>query len=217
MGGPALTRTCAARHRGSATPGCPTCCRVSEPRAAEAYSTDERHDCRDIGPAYVSSTVWGTASMRDRQVGLGAVLAPQCRNATPPLVTASAAHVSQRLIAPDDMSSPTQQSPTCLSASASRRSLSSRQFRHSAPDMRGSAQPSTDGSMAGRIAVIKPCTLMWMHRSSSSIAEPSGQTSSFARSSVGTSCNAPIHCRGIRNPAFRCEFRSIVITDSVPS
>src|SRR5580704_6101367 len=30
--------------------------------------------------------------MRDRQVGLGAVLAPQCRNATPPLVTASAAH-----------------------------------------------------------------------------------------------------------------------------
>ncbi len=57
---------------------------------------DERHDCRDIGAAYVSSTVWGTASMRDRQVGPGAVLAPQCRNATPPLVTASAAHALRR-------------------------------------------------------------------------------------------------------------------------
>jgi hypothetical protein len=34
--------------------------------------------------------------MRDRQVGLGAVLAPQCRNATPPLVTASAAHALRR-------------------------------------------------------------------------------------------------------------------------
>ena len=50
---------------------------------------DERHDCRDIGPAYVSSTMWGTASMRDRQVGLDAVLAPQDRNATPPLAAAS--------------------------------------------------------------------------------------------------------------------------------
>ena len=50
---------------------------------------DERHDCRDIGPACVPSTVWGTASMRNRQVRLGAVLAPQGRNATPPLVAAS--------------------------------------------------------------------------------------------------------------------------------
>ena len=40
-------------------------------------------------PACVPSTVWGTASMRNRQVVLGAVLAPQGRNATPPLVTAS--------------------------------------------------------------------------------------------------------------------------------
>ena len=61
------------------------------PRGAQTgrRHVDERHDCRDIGPAYVSSTVWGTASMRDRQVGLGAVLAPQGRNATPPLVAAS--------------------------------------------------------------------------------------------------------------------------------
>lgn len=50
---------------------------------------DERRDCRDIVPACVPSTVWGTASMRNRQVVLGAVLAPQGRNATPPLVTAS--------------------------------------------------------------------------------------------------------------------------------
>ena len=68
------------------------------PRGAQTGRpyVDERHDCRDIGPAYVSSTAWGTASMRDRQVGLGAVLAPQCRNATPPLVTASAAHALWR-------------------------------------------------------------------------------------------------------------------------
>jgi hypothetical protein len=68
------------------------------PRGAQTGRpyVDERHDCRDIGPAYVSSTVWRTASMRDRQVGLGAVLAPQCRNATPPLVTASAAHALPR-------------------------------------------------------------------------------------------------------------------------
>lgn len=62
-----------------------------EPRGAQTgrRHVDERPDCRDIGPAYVSSTVWGTASMRDRQVGLGAVLAPQGRNATPPLAAAS--------------------------------------------------------------------------------------------------------------------------------
>ena len=62
-----------------------------EPRAAQPgrRHVDERHDCQDIGPAYVSSTVWGTASMRARQVGLGAVLAPQGRNATPPLLATS--------------------------------------------------------------------------------------------------------------------------------
>ena len=37
------------------------------------------------------------------------------------------------------------------------------------------AATARDGSMAGRNAAIKPCTLMWMPRSSSSIAEPSGQ------------------------------------------
>jgi hypothetical protein len=50
---------------------------------------DERRDYRDIVPACVPSTVWGTAPMRNRQVSLGAVLAPQGRNATPPLITAS--------------------------------------------------------------------------------------------------------------------------------
>ena len=61
-----------------------------------------------------------------------------------------AAHAPQRLIAPDDTSSPIQQSRTCLSASASRRPLSPHQFRHSAPDMRGSAQPSTVAAALGR-------------------------------------------------------------------
>lgn len=36
---------------------------------------DERHDCQDNHPAYVPSTVWGTASRRNSHVGLGAVLA----------------------------------------------------------------------------------------------------------------------------------------------
>ena len=58
-------------------------------RGPRTRHVDERHDCRDIVPACVPSTVWGTASMRNRQVELGAVLAPQCRNATPPPVTAS--------------------------------------------------------------------------------------------------------------------------------
>ena len=38
---------------------------------------DDRHDCRDTVPACVPSTVWGTASMRNRQVEIGAVLAPR--------------------------------------------------------------------------------------------------------------------------------------------
>ena len=59
------------------------------------------------------------------------------------IAAAEAAHAPQRLIAPDDMSSPIQQSQTCLSASASRRPISPHQFRHSAPDLRGSVQPST--------------------------------------------------------------------------
>ena len=76
-----------------------------EPRAAQPgrRHVDERHDCQDIGPAYVSSTVWGTASRRDRQVGIGAVLAPQGRNATPPLLATSGMGARQRPIAPDDL------------------------------------------------------------------------------------------------------------------
>ena len=31
---------------------------------------------------------------------------------------------------------------------------------------------------------------------------PSGHTSSLPNSSVGTSCSAPIHCRGIKKPAL---------------
>jgi hypothetical protein len=50
---------------------------------------DESLDCRDIVPACVPSTVWGTASMRNRQVVLGAVLAPRYRNATLPPPSAS--------------------------------------------------------------------------------------------------------------------------------
>jgi hypothetical protein len=51
-----------------------------EPAARHGVRTrkrqvDERHDCQDNAPACVPSTVWGTASRRNSQVGLGAVLA----------------------------------------------------------------------------------------------------------------------------------------------
>ena len=45
---------------------------------------DERHDCQDNVPACVPSTVWGTASRRNRQVELGAVLALNSAYATQP-------------------------------------------------------------------------------------------------------------------------------------
>ena len=50
----------------------------------ETPTVDERHDCQDIGPACVPSTVWGTASMRNRQVEIGAVLALQKAKLKPP-------------------------------------------------------------------------------------------------------------------------------------
>lgn len=45
---------------------------------------DERHDCQDNVPACVPSTVWGTASRRNRQVALGAVLALKSAHANKP-------------------------------------------------------------------------------------------------------------------------------------
>jgi len=45
---------------------------------------DERRDCQDNVPACVPSTVWGTASRRNSQVGLGAVLALESKHASPP-------------------------------------------------------------------------------------------------------------------------------------
>ena len=53
---------------------------------------DERHDCQDNAPACVPSTVWGTASRRNSQVGLGAVLAlenEQALSRHPPRVSPS--------------------------------------------------------------------------------------------------------------------------------
>ena len=48
---------------------------------------DERHDCQDNVPACVPSTVWGTASRRNRQVALGAVLALKSAHANKPNTT----------------------------------------------------------------------------------------------------------------------------------
>src|SRR5208282_777825 len=53
---------------------------------------DGRHDCQDNAPACVPSTVWGTASRRNSQVGLGAVLAlenEQALSRHPPCVSPS--------------------------------------------------------------------------------------------------------------------------------
>src|SRR5208283_4963669 len=60
-----------------------------EPAARHGVRTrkrevDERHDCQDNAPACVPSTVWGTASRRNSQVGLGAVLALDGAHANPP-------------------------------------------------------------------------------------------------------------------------------------
>ena len=60
-----------------------------EPAARHGVRTrkrqvDERHDCQDNAPACVPSTVWGTASRRNSQVGLGAVLALNSAHANPP-------------------------------------------------------------------------------------------------------------------------------------
>ena len=45
---------------------------------------DERHDCQDNVPACVPGTVWSTASRRNRQVALGAVLALKSAHANKP-------------------------------------------------------------------------------------------------------------------------------------
>ena len=57
---------------------------------------DDRRDCRDTVPAWVPSTVWGTAPMRNRQVKIGAVLAPQEKQVLPANAVASACGPRQR-------------------------------------------------------------------------------------------------------------------------
>ena len=68
-----------------------------------------------------------------------------CRGSSPRQAT----HARQRPTAPNDTSSPIQQSSTCRAASASRQSSSSHLFRHSAPDIRASAQPPTSNPGPG--------------------------------------------------------------------
>src|SRR5271157_1799945 len=68
-----------------------------EPAARHGVRTrkrqvDGRHDCQDNAPACVPSTVWGTASRQNSQVGLGAVLAlenEQALSRHPPRVSPS--------------------------------------------------------------------------------------------------------------------------------
>ena len=104
---------------------------------------DERHDCRDIVPACVPSTVWGTASMRNRQVVLGAVLAPQ----VPERYPATRHRVRPRTPspAPSPLTTRRHLSSNCGHA-LRQRFLAGRYhvtFRQSAPEKRGSGQPST--------------------------------------------------------------------------
>ena len=133
---------------------------------------DERRDCRDIVPACVPSTVWGTASMRNRQVVLGAVLAPQGRNATPPLVTASAAHAPQRLIAP-----------------TTRRPRSSNRRQASSPALPGGRYHPTNSGNPRQIDA-GPCS----HRQSAEGAHECCRNGSHPRSPceriLGTRCPA---------------------------
>ena len=85
------------------------------------HHVDERHDCQDNVPACVPSTVWGTASRRNSQVGLGAVRAAQCGTLPCHRPRRQAEHAIQGANAPDDTPLPVQQLRTCSSGSASLR------------------------------------------------------------------------------------------------
>jgi len=67
------------------------------------------------------------------------------------------------------------------------------------------------GSMAGRIAVMNPHTLMWMSRPSSSIADPSGKLPAPPDLPLAPPAMRRSAAVGIRNPAF------LVVTISTAS
>ena len=100
---------------------------------------DERHDCRDTVPACVPSTVWGTASMQNLPVEIGAVLALQVPKLPRHRPQRHGEHATHRGITPDDMPAPIQQ----LRASPSLRGVSRHTFGQFAPEKRGSGQPAT--------------------------------------------------------------------------
>ncbi len=104
---------------------------------------DERHDCQDNVPACVPSTVWGTASRRNSQVGLGAVLALNSAHANPP-------H-APRQPKPTPQSHPPRQRPAFIDTTLVQAALQSSQMSDgihenvatSAPNKGGFRQPLT--------------------------------------------------------------------------
>jgi hypothetical protein len=106
----------------------------------ETPMVDERHDCQDIGPAYVPGTVWGTASS---QTGKFRSRRRACR-----LIPTSRRRVSHsgvhRRTGGDQRDAITPSiSDTPSGRIESGKPTSLQTVRRRAPDKRGSGQPST--------------------------------------------------------------------------
>jgi len=104
---------------------------------------DERHDCQDIGPAYVPGTVWGTASSQTgkfRSRRRACLLIPTSRRR----VSHSGVHRRTGGDQRDAITPSISDTPSGRIESGKPTSLQT--VRRRAPDKRGSGQPSTFGA-----------------------------------------------------------------------
>ena len=109
-------------------------------------TVDERHDCRDIGPACVPSTVWGTASSRTAKFRSGAVLASRYQQTTtrhPARQSARGRSAGQQHRQRKGELQLSIASPIETPLPRQGQRWQNRPGRHPAPDRRGFRQPST--------------------------------------------------------------------------
>ena len=111
---------------------------------------DERHDCQDIGSAYVPGTVWGHGVEPNRQVQISAPCLPLKRaKSYPP------APSRQPAPTPPDATDPTSHTPITepsILEISNRAALQA--VKYLAPFRRGSRQPSTGGSVQTDVGLI---------------------------------------------------------------
>jgi hypothetical protein len=115
----------------------------------ETPMVDERHDCQDIGPAYVPGTVWGTASSQTgkfRSRRRACLLIPTSRRR----VSHSGVHRRTGGDQRDAITPSISDTPSGRIESGKPTSLQT--VRRRAPDKRGSGQPSTNVSVRSRRA-----------------------------------------------------------------